>query len=124
MALLIALTNVPELADYPPSIRQMLVRHAQALLRFDCRFAGWLQVVLSVGGGLLGVAAGLCVEVLCFPGRSVTDALPVAMVCNLLGAAVGGFSGGFIGLQFQARKLRPYLRRAIEEYGCHANPRL
>jgi hypothetical protein len=122
--MLIALTNSPELAAHPPPIRQLLVQRALALLHSDCKWASWIQVIFPLVGGLLGVVAGLFVGILFFPAKTAAEAIPTAMYCNSLGVAIGGFAGGFVGLQLQARQLRPYLCEVIEDYNREANQRL
>ena len=124
MLLLFALTDAPELAAYPPSVRQLLVKRAEALLCADSKLADWLQVLLVVSGGLLGVVIGLEVQVVYFSPKPLSEAFLQAMVCCYAGVAVGGLLGGFVGLQLKAWKLRPYLCRVIQDYVRQANPQL
>jgi hypothetical protein len=115
MQLLLQFTRLPELATCSPSARQKLVQRAFALLRSDTRFGDLFQVVSLLAGAMLGVVAGVFFDGCFFPAKSVREAIPVAMYCNVVGAVLGCWAGLLVGFRLQARKLRPYLRKAIEE---------
>ena len=91
------------------------MQRAFALLRSDTRFGDLFQVVSLLAGAMLGVVAGVFFEGCFFPAKSVRQAMPVAMYCNIVGGLLGCWAGVLVGFRLQARKLRPYLRKAIEE---------
>jgi len=78
------------------------------------RLIGELPVIFSVVGGLLGAFAGAWTASLLHSGSAGPD--EITIVCNVIGVGVCGFVCGFVGMQLQVRKLRPYLSKAVEYY--------
>jgi hypothetical protein len=112
-----SITSAPELSDYPLPVRRVVVRRASALMTRDTRFASWLPTLFSFGGGFAG--AGLLVygriDSWPLPGRSPSDPLGPTILWGFF-VALCALLGGFLGLQLQLRKLRPYLRLAVDQY--------
>jgi hypothetical protein len=70
-------------------------------------------------GGLLGAAMlsyALSAGYVQKPGRMTGEWIMLNMVWSHSGVGIGAICAGFIGLHLQRCKLRPLLRKAIEEY--------
>jgi hypothetical protein len=116
-------SQVPELACLPAPFRRTLVTHALAMMRGSARFFCWLPTLLcaagGLGGSLLGIELLRCAVRLGYvhnPPALNGDSLTASAIWSYTGVVVGGVLAGFTGLHVQRAKLRPYLRRAIEEY--------
>ena len=112
-------SQVPELRPLPPTLRRLVVRRALALLRLHGRVFCWLPNLLCVVGGVVGwlLGAALLAYIHQAPASINGDSIFQSFVWSYSGVAVGAFSAGFIGLQLQRLKLRPYLRSVIKECG-------
>ena len=122
MQLYLTESQVPELRDLPVSLRRVLVRRALTMMRAEARLFCSLPVMLCVIGGLVGSLVGAAL-LGCFyrsPAGLTADWISKSMVWSYSGVGIGSFLAGFIGLQLQRSKLRPYLGRAIREYASKA----
>jgi hypothetical protein len=119
MRVYITESQVPELRALTPDLRRLALQRAFALMRLHHRLFYWLSTLFCVIGGVMGTFVGLAfVGHLHLPlGIEGDDWLLQNMVWSYSGIGVGSFSAGFIGLQLQRWKLRPYLRLATEAYG-------
>ena len=115
MQLFLTDARVPELAPLPPSVRQLVRHQALALMRPHSRLIACLPVILSVCGGSLGSFGGAFLTAWLQPGRHFETRFETMMICNLVGV-IGGFGGGWIGIQLRLRKLRPYLSQCVGDY--------
>jgi hypothetical protein len=118
MQLHLAYGHVPEMTVLPPSVRGLVRRRALAMMPSRRRLICELPVIFSTVGGLLGAFAGAWAACLLHSGSSGLDEIniSISIVCNLIGVAVGGLACGFVGMQLQVRKLRPYLSKAVGDY--------
>jgi hypothetical protein len=107
--------RIGELAEYPPSVRRLIVHRAIGLLRGNSRLAGLLPDLLSVCGSLLGVTGALLVGAHTLHPR-LEELIPAQMCYDLIGVFIGGLGGGFMGLQLQIQKLRPFMQKALEDF--------
>ena len=94
------------------------------MMRGDSKLASWLPTIFCSFGGLLGVAGAFCVGAFLLPTKPLPELIGQQLCSTLAGVGMGGFAGGFIGLQLELRKLRPYLRQAIEDYASETTRRL
>ena len=116
MTFYFSLTSLPDLAPFEEPVRRLVVRRARALMHRDSKLADWLPTIFATGGAVVGSLLE-CVGLAYFlPHRLLSDYIKLQMMVNPACTCAGGLIGGFIGLQLQIRKLRPYLRQAIEEF--------
>ena len=122
-------SQVPELGLLPRPVRRVVVRQALAMLREGARLFSWLPSVTCAIGGLAGAIIGA--ELLGYaaahgyvqkPPGMTSDWMMLSAVWSYSGVGIGALLGGFAGLHLQRWKLRPYLRRAIEEHENIGNP--
>ena len=116
MAFPLALTSAPELRAYPNSVRQLLVQRAISRLNAESKLATWLQILLIVGGGVLGTIVAIWVMGGLVSGTPKPRQIVIGINGNFLGGGIGCVVGAVIWLALRAHKIRPYLRTVIEEY--------
>ena len=107
MRLYLIESQVPELRLLPRRVRRLVVRHALAMLRGRARLFSWLPSLTCAIGGLAGAVIG---------AKPPWKTGMLSAVWSYSGLGVGAVVGGFAGLHLQRWRLRPYLRRAIEEH--------
>ena len=113
MKLYFSLSNIPELAAMTRRQRRLAWQCALEAL-YSEQPESLLDCTLWVLGGLLGGAVAGCLAV---AGNGLFDSLGgrnkllVVAACGLAGV----MAGVFIAAQLQTSRLRPYLRRVLEE---------
>jgi hypothetical protein len=116
MTLYLSLTSLPDLTDFPEPVRRLVVRRARALMRRDTKLPDWLPTIFAASGGVVGSLLEFLTAAYLFPHKPLPEQINLQVVLNPASACAGGLVGGFIGLQLQICKLRPYLRRALEDH--------
>jgi len=109
MQLYILHTKVPELASLKRAQRRLVCKGAFRLLCEERPSARW---VAGLPGGI-GAALGFLVAVP-LSHLVASDGYALGLLC--LGALTGGFIGAVVGALCSTGRLRPYLRRFIEEH--------
>src|SRR5882762_4834633 len=119
MRVYITESQVPELKSLTSDLRRLVSRRALALMRLHGRLFCWLPTLLCFIGGVTGAFLGsaLLGHFHLNPATTSGDLMLQSMVWCYAGVGIGACSAGFIGLQLQRSKLRPYIRKVIEEYG-------
>jgi len=112
-------SQVPELKPLTREHRRMVFRRAVALMSLRSPFFCWLPTFLCALGGLAGALLGSGLLGRFHPGSATMGVYPVleGFVWMYSGVGIGAVTAGYVGLHFQRRKLRPYLRNVIEAYG-------
>jgi hypothetical protein len=110
-------SKIPELQPLSRASRRVVVLRALRLLRADSWFFYWLPVILCAIGASVGSLVGGMSALLLHPNppTAVGNRMGQSIVGSFCGTSIFAFSAGFIGLLIQRWKLRPYLRRVIEE---------
>lgn len=99
--------QIPELAGLTRLRRKLVYQCAlQALLRYEPSTLRGCSCWLF-GGILIGALAGWLTDARCHLAHPILLATA--------GGCVGALTGNVIGLQFLTARLRPYLRRVLEE---------
>jgi len=119
MRLYVTDSQVPELKLLTPDLRRLVFRRALALMHVRSRLSCWLPVLLCFIGGVAGAFFGAALLGHFHLSRASVsgDWMVQSIVWCYSGVCIGAFSGGFAGLQLRRCRLRPYLRRVIEECG-------
>jgi len=118
MSIHLKLSNTDELAAFPSAVRQQLVQRALSRLYSGSKLAKWLQIILILGGGVLGAVVMYCVD---FP-HTRAEAIAKSINSNYLGGGAGCAIGALAWWCLRQRMLRPYLRSMIEEHDREAKP--
>ena len=116
MAFPLPLTGAPELRAYPSPVRQLLVQRAISRLHAKSKLATWLQIVLPLGGAVIGTVVAIWVMGGLDSGTPKPRQIAIGIDGNYLGGGIGCVVGAVIWLALRAHKIRPYLRTVIEEY--------
>ena len=113
-------SQIPELRDLPAAVRRVVVRRALGILRSQARLFYWLPTLLCVVGGVCGSLLG--VALLSYFRQAPTaingDWIFQSIMSSYSGVGIGACTAGFIGLQLQRWKFRPFLGGIIENYFC------
>jgi len=115
MAFLLPLTSVPELAAFSRPVRRLLVQRSVFALYADWRAGIWLQIIIPIGAGLLGALFALWVMG-CLLSPPSPATVRNSLYAQSIGTPIGCAVGALVWLHIRARRLRPYLQRAIEEH--------
>jgi membrane protein DedA with SNARE-associated domain len=107
MKLYFSKSQVPELAGLAPLRRKLVYQCALEALLTEQPSTIWICSFWLLGSILIGALAGGLTDTGCHFSH------PILIVT--VGGLVGALIGVFIGTQFLTARLRPYLRRVLEE---------
>jgi hypothetical protein len=113
-------SQVPELKPLPRIVRRLVIRRALVIMRSHAPLFCWVPTLFCIVGGVAGSFLGATL-VACFheaPATFGSGRAEQGMVWSLSGTVLGACTAGFIGLHLQRWKMRPYLRRVIDDFVC------